>query len=136
MGARRIAKRLREKPRRRAYQVRRAARHRLQLHAPSETSSLTGLGIDSLRAAVAREGAGAQGEIGRAVVADTAARCGESLRLAGECLGRARRVASAGQEELAVVELRVALEELGKVVGAVYTDDVLDRIFSRFCVGK
>ncbi len=70
------------------------------------------------------------------VVAGTAARCGESLRLAGECLGRARRVASAGQEELAAAEMRVALEELGKVVGAVYTDDVLDRIFSRFCVGK
>ncbi len=30
----------------------------------------------------------------------------------------------------------LALDELGKVVGAVYTDDVLDRIFSRFCVGK
>ena len=33
-------------------------------------------------------------------------------------------------------ELRVALEELGAVVGAVYTEDVLDRIFSKFCVGK
>ena len=31
---------------------------------------------------------------------------------------------------------RVALEELGRVAGAVYTDDVLDRIFSRFCIGK
>jgi tRNA modification GTPase len=25
---------------------------------------------------------------------------------------------------------------VGQVVGAVYTDDVLDRIFSRFCIGK
>jgi tRNA modification GTPase len=32
--------------------------------------------------------------------------------------------------------LRIALDELGKVVGAVYTEDVLERIFSRFCVGK
>jgi tRNA modification GTPase len=30
----------------------------------------------------------------------------------------------------------VTLAELGKVVGAVYTDDLLDRIFSRFCIGK
>ena len=47
-----------------------------------------------------------------------------------------RSVAAAGQEELAAAEIRVALEELGKVVGAVYTDDILDRIFSRFCIGK
>ena len=70
------------------------------------------------------------------MVADTAVRCRESLRIAGECIERASHVASAGQEELAAAELRVALEELGKILGAVYTDDVLDRIFSRFCVGK
>jgi len=41
-----------------------------------------------------------------------------------------------GGDELIAAEVRVALDELGKVVGAVYTDDVLDRIFSRFCLGK
>jgi tRNA modification GTPase len=25
---------------------------------------------------------------------------------------------------------------LGQVTGAVYTDDLLDRVFSRFCIGK
>ena len=61
----------------------------------------------------------------------------ESLRLAGECLGRARRVASAGQEELAAAELRVASGRTGQGRRAQSTpDDVLDRIFSRFCVGK
>jgi tRNA modification GTPase len=25
---------------------------------------------------------------------------------------------------------------LGRLTGAVYTDDLLDRIFSRFCIGK
>jgi tRNA modification GTPase len=39
-------------------------------------------------------------------------------------------------EGLVASELRLALQELGKVTGAVYTDDVLDRIFSRFCIGK
>ena len=29
-----------------------------------------------------------------------------------------------------------ALEQLGEMVGAVYTEDLLDRIFSRFCIGK
>jgi tRNA modification GTPase len=38
--------------------------------------------------------------------------------------------------ELLALELRSALEQLGEMVGAVYTDDLLDRIFSRFCIGK
>jgi tRNA modification GTPase len=38
--------------------------------------------------------------------------------------------------EVLAVELRAALEQLGSIVGAVYTDDLLDRIFSRFCIGK
>ncbi|HVC97288.1 MAG TPA: hypothetical protein VND64_26645 [Pirellulales bacterium] len=47
------------------------------------------------------------------------------------------QIARHGQgEELVAAELRLALDELGQVVGAVYTDDVLDRIFSRFCIGK
>jgi tRNA modification GTPase len=71
------------------------------------------------------------------VVADTAVRCRESLRLALESLGRARRLAAERSgDELVAVELRSALEELGKTVGAVYTDEVLDRIFGRFCIGK
>jgi tRNA modification GTPase len=67
----------------------------------------------------------------------TAERCAESLRAVGEALGRARELnASAAGDELVAAEMRVVLGELGKVAGAVYTDDILDRIFSRFCIGK
>jgi tRNA modification GTPase len=38
--------------------------------------------------------------------------------------------------ELAAIELRTALNELGQISGQVITEDVLGRIFSRFCVGK
>jgi tRNA modification GTPase len=38
--------------------------------------------------------------------------------------------------ELLALELRLALDQLGEMVGAIYTDDLLDRIFSRFCIGK
>ncbi|HZW31570.1 MAG TPA: hypothetical protein VFF52_12735 [Isosphaeraceae bacterium] len=41
-----------------------------------------------------------------------------------------------GGDELVAFDLRLALEELGRVVGAVVTDDILDRIFRRFCIGK
>ena len=100
------------------------------------TSSLTGRGIhalrEELRRAVLSVGASSSG-----AVAATAARCGESVRRATESLRRARDLVDRrGGEELVAAEVRVALDELGKVAGAVYTDDVLDRIFSRFCIGK
>lgn len=38
--------------------------------------------------------------------------------------------------ELAAVELRTALAELGQISGQIVTEDILGRIFARFCVGK
>ena len=56
---------------------------------------------------------------------------------AEEALGSASATLLAGGgEELVALELRLAIDELGKVVGAVVTDDILDRIFQRFCIGK
>ncbi len=45
---------------------------------------------------------------------------------------------AAGPEKLVIAagHLREAAEALGRIVGRVYSDDLLDRIFSRFCVGK
>lgn len=100
------------------------------------TSSRTGRGIDQLRRAIRRQTeAVIRPETN--VVAGTADRCRDSLRLSEECFRRARAIAAQSMgEELVAAELRTALTELGRVVGAVYTDDVLDRIFSRFCIGK
>jgi tRNA modification GTPase len=110
---------------------------RINLDAPAlETSSKTGQGLDELRAEIrGRLAAGAGQESN--VVAGTATRCRESLRGATECLERGRALIDCrGGDELVAAEVRLALDELGKVVGAVSTDDVLDRIFSRFCLGK
>lgn len=38
--------------------------------------------------------------------------------------------------ELAACELRAVLTSLGEITGETTTDDILDRIFSRFCIGK
>ncbi len=70
-------------------------------------------------------------------VAATAARCGQSLLTARQALEAARQAARQHHgEELIAAELRGALVELGRVVGAVFTDEILDRIFRRFCIGK
>lgn len=60
------------------------------------------------------------------------------------CLERARRSLDAGLDALAadrepefvVVDLRDALDALGEVVGKLDTEDLLDRIFGTFCLGK
>lgn len=101
-----------------------------------ETSSKNGEGIELLREKI-RAALIQCGTLECPVVAGTATRCYESLRMADECLTRASDLANQpGHEELIAAEVRTALGELGKVVGTVYTEDVLERIFSRFCIGK
>lgn len=39
-------------------------------------------------------------------------------------------------EELLATELRDAVNALGEITGTITTDDLLNRIFSRFCIGK
>jgi len=100
------------------------------------TSAVTGAGIGALREAIHRCALD-QYRSASSVVASTSARCQQGLRQASESLERAGAVAARGEgDELVAAELRWALDELGQVVGAVYTDDILDRVFSRFCIGK
>jgi tRNA modification GTPase len=40
------------------------------------------------------------------------------------------------QPELLAEELRYACVSLGRLTGAVEPDDLLDNIFSNFCIGK
>jgi len=97
------------------------------------TSAVTGLGLVALRS-VLTERARAYA---RPVLAPSLSRCRHHVEV---CLGHLRQGhAIALHEEppeLLAVELRGALDQLGEMVGAVYTDDLLDRIFSRFCIGK
>lgn len=74
----------------------------------------------------------------RSWLGTSAARCEQSLLSAAEALSQAVELAEqpGHGEELIAGELRLALEHLGEIVGVVYTDDLLDRIFSKFCIGK
>jgi tRNA modification GTPase len=97
-------------------------------------SSRTGEGLDALANGIA---AFISHEATASAVASTATRCVESLTHAQESLATALElVHTGGGDELIAVEIRTTLEELGRVVGAVYTDNILDRIFSTFCIGK
>lgn len=98
-------------------------------------SSVEGTGISWLRTRLERilsERSGDESD----VVASTQTRCRESLQLAFESLDRARLLCGTEFQELIATEVRTALDQIGLMVGAVYSEDLLDSIFSRFCVGK
>jgi tRNA modification GTPase len=38
--------------------------------------------------------------------------------------------------ELAAEQLRIAADALGRIVGRIDPQDVLDQVFARFCIGK
>jgi tRNA modification GTPase len=73
----------------------------------------------------------------RPALAPSLSRCRHHV---ARCLDHLRRAHGIALEqdpaELLALELRGSLNELGGLVGAVYADDLLDRIFSRFCIGK
>ncbi|MBR2002854.1 MAG: 50S ribosome-binding GTPase [Thermoguttaceae bacterium] len=106
------------------------------VNAPLETSAATGFGVETLGRRIA-DRLRAEMENGE-IVPSTAVRCQESLREANDALRRALALLDGAlfDEVLVAAEIRVALDRIGLVVGAVHTEDLLDRIFSRFCVGK
>ncbi|MFO0946502.1 MAG: GTPase [Planctomycetota bacterium] len=100
-------------------------------------SSRTGGGMDDLLTAMARLLDSGETRTPSTNRAHATARVRASLTCAREDLCHALEMAEnhAGQEYVAVA-IREALEHLGEIVGVVYTDDLLDRIFARFCIGK
>ncbi len=97
------------------------------------TSAATGAGLDELRALIA----GRARAMARPALAPSVSRCRHHVAACLERLRGAHQMVLFGEPaELMALELRGALDELGEMIGAVYTDDLLDRIFSRFCIGK
>ena len=67
----------------------------------------------------------------------TAARCRQTLMRAKDAAEAAITLTQASQgHEFVAAEIRSLAESIGEVTGTVYTDDLLDRVFSRFCIGK
>jgi tRNA modification GTPase len=99
-----------------------------------ETSALTGSGCDVLaRTLVAL--AGAQPESPPALISRVRHRAAiERARTALQTAMSLLRSESA--PELACIELRAALGELASITDPVDNEEVLDRIFATFCIGK
>lgn len=96
-------------------------------------SAKTGEGLDELKAAIASRLAVCAADADESP-AGVAARRGERLAAAKTALSRARE--SLPDIVLSANCMREAAESLGLLTGKVYSEDLLDSLFSRFCIGK
>jgi tRNA modification GTPase len=92
-----------------------------------------GTGVEALLEEIGRRAAEATGSVGD--VLPSRLRHVELLGAANGHLLRAIDDRTAGQE-LRAEELRLAADRLGRIVGAIDAEDMLDVIFSQFCIGK
>ena len=96
-------------------------------------SAKTGEGLEALKAAIADRLAAQAARGDEESGADVTTRQKELLVRAAAALCRAT---SAMDLAVAANEVRAAASEIGRIVGKTYSDDLLDALFSRFCVGK
>jgi len=101
-------------------------------------SALDGIGLDVLIQAIKERfsGSGNATDI-RETVVITDRRHRQALLLAREALSRFRKILTEGlSPEFGAVELHEALDAVGEITGETTPDDILDRIFTKFCIGK
>ncbi|MER3422969.1 MAG: hypothetical protein C4293_06760 [Nitrospiraceae bacterium] len=99
-------------------------------------SAKTGTGLDELRDAIRTIVLRADFEPGETAIV-TRLRHRASLLKAGQALAKAAESAKANLSgEFIALDLRSAVDALGEITGAVSTEDILDRIFNEFCIGK
>ncbi|GMV38472.1 MAG: tRNA modification GTPase MnmE [Myxococcales bacterium] len=99
-------------------------------------SATTGEGIEALADALL-EAAGLDEPLATEAAVVTRARHRAALDRAVEALAQAAEAARLSlPHEIVAGELQLALLALGDIVGATTAEDILDRIFATFCIGK
>jgi tRNA modification GTPase len=97
-------------------------------------SAATGRGLEALLARIEAE---AQRALGSGDAVLTRERHRQALQDAQSSLDRALAIMGQnGPTELAAEEVRLATRAIGRITGRVDVDDMLDRLFGAFCIGK
>lgn len=99
------------------------------------TSALTGQGLSELEETIIELVLGGKTLSSESVLV-TSARHQEALRHAAEHLRAATLSLEQVPLDFVSIDLRTAYDALGEVTGETASDDLLDRIFSEFCIGK
>jgi len=101
----------------------------------AHVSALTGQGLDSLEGTLTHLIGNGAGPGGEALL--TNVRHEHAVALAAGALDAClAKEASGLPEEILAEDLRTALDALGEITGDTTREDVIDHIFSRFCIGK
>ena len=99
-------------------------------------SAVTGEGLGEVQRAIAAAALGGAPVDGSEPLVDSERQRDLMVR-AREAVARVRRAAGGGATpDLLAVDLADALDALGEITGEVTSAEILDRMFSRFCVGK
>ncbi|HUP03666.1 MAG TPA: tRNA uridine-5-carboxymethylaminomethyl(34) synthesis GTPase MnmE, partial [Bryobacteraceae bacterium] len=107
-----------------------------QLPGAAQVSALTGQGIPELRAAIL-EAVAPSGTFEQETGLITSLRQERLLRESEEFLRQGRAAAENGiPHEMLLLDLYSALRPIDAITGATTADDILNRIFSTFCIGK
>ena len=102
---------------------------------PAQVSALTGEGISELRAKLLERVRGSSNDAEGGML--TSLRHYEALAGCTQALARARAaLAQQVPHEMLLLDLYAALQQLDQLTGATTADDILNRIFSTFCIGK
>ena len=100
-----------------------------------QISAKNNLGIETLRTAIRQTTDTAQLSSGSIVVSNM--RHYSALKSANEALAAARRgMRSNTPSDLLSEEIRQIIHHLGEITGEITTTDILESIFSQFCIGK
>lgn len=109
---------------------------RVPIHATVRLSAKTGKGLEDLRDAIRQALLRSDFEAGDTATI-TSLRHRAALLKANEALKKSLESMTAQLSgEFIAVDLRGALDALGEITGATSTDDILDCVFSEFCIGK
>lgn len=103
---------------------------------PLPISTVTGEGLKALREII-KDRVGLRGLEPSQSVIITNIRHQEILLRCGDHLAKAlESIESGTHPECVAVDLRGAADTLGEITGVITSDEVLNRIFSQFCIGK
>ena len=101
-----------------------------------EVSAVKGMSFEQLKRSLTTLAVGKRHEAGDSVLVSRL-RHKVLLQQAAEALHNAlAAIDETHSAECVALELRVALQALGEIVGVVTNEDILDQIFKEFCIGK
>jgi tRNA modification GTPase len=101
-----------------------------------QVSAHTGEGMERLQAAILSFFQGSEGEARETVLLSDQRHYQALLGARAALHAYLDALRSGLSPEFLAIELRTALRSLGEITGETASEDLLDRIFSRFCIGK